>query len=188
MKPIPSVPWLMTEAIVSFGFSFSLPIHKADISSGTAWRRRSLKLHALVQLACGHFEHTIQLGKEPGDALFLSSMFMHSMPRRTMLMVEKEMLPRPMEVFGPKRFSEYTGTASHGSNFMLVAFRVIGFPVLALVEGGVQVQEVREETPCRHLAGQLVEVVVAVFRQVAHTPFLFPYLDGEDGGFSVSYP
>jgi hypothetical protein len=43
---------------------------------------------------------------------------------------------------------------------VLVAFRVIGFPVLALVEGGVQVQEVREETACGDLAGKLVEVVV----------------------------
>lgn len=147
-----------------------------------------MKLHALVQLACGHFEHTIQLGKEPGDALFFV-FDVHALNAQT-----DDVDGRERDVAASdgglrsETVFEYTGTASHGSNFMLVAFRVIGFPVLALVEGGVQVQEVREETPCRHLAGQLVEVVVAVFRQVAHTPFLFPYLDGEDGGFSVSYP
>ena len=141
-----------------------------------------------MQLACGHLKHGIQLGKEPGDTLFLV-FYVHTLDSyadnidgRERDVAASDGGLRSETVF------EYTGTASHGSNFMLVAFRVIGFPVLALVEGGVQVQEVREETPCRHLAGQLVEVVVAVFRQVAHTPFLFPYLDGEDGGFSVSYP
>ena len=34
MNPIPSVPWLITGAIVSVGFNFSLPSHKEDISSG----------------------------------------------------------------------------------------------------------------------------------------------------------
>ena len=70
---------------------------------------------------------------------------------------------------------------------MLVAFRVIGFPVLALVEGGVQVQEVREETACGDLAGKLVEVVVAVFGQIAYAAFLFPYLNREYGCFAVTY-
>ena len=70
---------------------------------------------------------------------------------------------------------------------MLVAFRIISIPLLVLVEGGVQVQEVREETACGDLARKFVEVVVSVFGQIAYAAFLFPYLDREDGRFAVAH-
>ena len=94
-----------------------------------------------MQLACGHLEHTIQLGKEPGDALFFV-FDVHALNAQT-----DDVDGRERDVAASdgglrsETVFEYTGTASHGSNFMLVAFRVIGFPVLALVEGGVQVQD-----------------------------------------------
>ena len=65
--------------------------------------------------------------------------------------------------------------------------RVIRFPVGILVERGVKVQEIREETSRGNLAGELVEVIVRVFRKIADAPFLFPYLDREDGGAAVSH-
>ena len=71
---------------------------------------------------------------------------------------------------------------------MDIALRIVRIPIFALVEGRVEIQEVREETTGGDLAGQLVKIVVTVFRQIAYASFLFPYLDGEDGGFSVSYP
>ena len=55
-----------------------------------------------------------------------------------------------------------------------------------LVEWGVKVHEVREETTCRHLTCELVEVVVTVLRKVAHTSLLLPDLDREDGSRAVS--
>ena len=48
-----------------------------------------------------------------------------------------------------------------------------------LVESGVEVHEIGEETACCHLASKLVQVIVAVFRLVAHTALRLPYLDGE---------
>ena len=70
---------------------------------------------------------------------------------------------------------------------MDVSLRVVGPPVGVLVIRGVQIQEVREEASGRHLAGQLVEVEVAVFRLVVHAAFLFPSLNGEDGRLAIAY-
>ena len=56
------------------------------------------------------------------------------------------------------------------------------------VERGVQIDEIRKKTTGRHLAGILVKVVVAVGRQIAHTPLLFPDLNREDSRFAVAHP
>ena len=69
---------------------------------------------------------------------------------------------------------------------MYISLRIVLSPRVILVEGGVEVEEVREETPCAHLAGELVEVVVRVFRQIAHTSLLLPYLDRENSRRAVS--
>ena len=69
---------------------------------------------------------------------------------------------------------------------MEIALGVVGTPVAVLVKGGVEVQEVGEEAARRHLAGQLVEVEVAVFGQVVHATFLLPYLYGEDGRLATA--
>ena len=82
---------------------------------------------------------------------------------------------------------EYTGTASHGRYLVDIALRVVRIPILALVEGRVEIQEVREEATGGDLAGQLVKIVVTVFRQIAYASFLFPYLDREDSGLAVTY-
>ena len=57
-----------------------------------------------------------------------------------------------------------------------------------LIECGVKVEEVREESSCGYLAGELVQVVVLVFRQVAYPALLLPYLDREDGRGAVPDP
>ena len=56
-----------------------------------------------------------------------------------------------------------------------------------LVECGIQVQEVGEETSGSHFACQFVKVVVAVLRQIAYATFFLPYLYREDGGGSAAY-
>ena len=56
-----------------------------------------------------------------------------------------------------------------------------------VVERSVEVNEVREESACRYLACELVEVVVAVLREVAYASLLLPDLDREDGGRAVAH-
>ena len=90
------------------------------------------------------------------------------------------------ETLGCSRIHD-TRTASHGGYFVLIAFRVICLPLFALVESSVQIEEIREEAAGRHFAGKLVKVIVPVFRQIAHTTFLFPYLNREYGCFAVTY-
>ena len=70
---------------------------------------------------------------------------------------------------------------------MDVSFGVVGSPLVALVECCIKVQEVGEETACCDLAGQLVEVVVAVVGQVAHTAFLLPYLYREYSCLAIAH-
>ncbi len=82
---------------------------------------------------------------------------------------------------------EDASAASHRSHFVHVSPGVVGTPFGALIESRVEIEKVREESACRDLAGEPVQVVVAVFRQIAYAAFLFPYLDGEDGGCAVAH-
>ena len=70
---------------------------------------------------------------------------------------------------------------------MQIPLRVVSPPLVTLVERGVEVQEVGEEPACRHLACQLVEVVVGVAGQIVHATFLLPYLYWEDGSLTVAH-
>ena len=70
---------------------------------------------------------------------------------------------------------------------MLIPLRVVCLPGVVLVEGGVEVEEVREEAAGAYLAGELVEVVVRVLGQIADSAFLLPDLDREDSCRAVSY-
>ena len=150
-------------------------------------KRRLLELHAFVQLAGGDVEHGVQLGKEEGDALLLVR-YVHALyGKADDVDCGERDVSSADGCFRAEAVFKHTCTASHGGDFVLVAFRVVGSPVVAAVEGGVQIQEVREETACGDFAGKLVEVVVAVFGQVAYAAFLFPYLNGEDGCLAVSY-
>ena len=140
-----------------------------------------------MQLTGCDVEHGIQLGEEAGDALFRVGN-VHALDGQTDDVDGGERKVAPAyRCLGAESVLEHTRAASHGSHFVQVAFGIVGLPVLALVEGGVQVQEVGEEAPGRHLAGQPVEVVVAVFGQVADAAFLFPDLDGEDGRLAVAH-
>ena len=117
---------------------------------------RFLEFHTLVQLACGDFEHGIQFCEETGDPL-LPVFYSHAFDGQADNVDGGERDVSPSDgCFGTEAVFEYACTASHGSYFVFVAFRVIGFPILTLVEGGVQVQEVGEETAGGDLACQLV--------------------------------
>ena len=56
-----------------------------------------------------------------------------------------------------------------------------------LIEIGIEVEEIGEEPSRRYLAGKFIQVAVGVIGQIAHTPFLFPNLNGEDGCGAVAH-
>ena len=47
----------------------------------------------------------------------------------------------------PETVLEHSGAASHRSDFVVVSFGIVGPPEFVPVECGVQIQEVREESP-----------------------------------------
>lgn len=65
---------------------------------------------------------------------------------------------------------------------MDVPLGICGIPFGRLVEGGVKVQEVREEPSCGNFAGELVQIVVRILGEIADASLLLPDLDGEDCG------
>ena len=149
--------------------------------------RRLLELEALVELLGCDVEDIVELGKEHVDALlFVFDAHaldgeLHDVDGR-----EAQVTAGDAGLLAPAVF-EHAGTAAHGCNLPLVALRIISTPLLVLVEGGVEVQEVREETAGCYLARQLVEVVVSVLRQIVYASLLLPYLDREDGCFAIAY-
>ena len=56
-----------------------------------------------------------------------------------------------------------------------------------MIERSIEIEEVREETTCRYLTSQLIEVVVRVTWQVVDTTLLFPDLDWEDSCSMVAH-
>ena len=49
-----------------------------------------------------------------------------------------------------------------------------------VIESGIKIQEIREETTRRNLTCIFVKVIVGVFGQIAHTALLLPYLYREN--------
>ena len=144
--------------------------------------RGLLILVAVIQLTCGDFQHIVQLGKETVDA-FLLVLDVHALDGKT-----HDIDGREREVatsdrrFLTEAVVEHASAASHCCQFILIALGVVGTPQFMMVIGGIKIDKIREETACRHLASQLVQVIVGVLGLVAHTRLLFPNLDGEDGG------
>ena len=86
-----------------------------------------------------------------------------------------------------KTIFEHTGATPHCCHFVIITMRVICTPLLILVVGGIEIEEVREETTGSDLASQLIEVVVAVLRQIVHATLLLPNLNREDGCFAIAH-
>ena len=146
-----------------------------------------LELEALMQLLCSNLQHVVQLGKEGIDSLLLV-LDVHAFDGHLYDVDGAEAQVAASDAgLGSEAILKHTGTASHGGAFPLEALGVIGLPVLVLVVRSIEVDEIGEEAAGCHLAGILVEVIVSVGGQVAHSAFLLPYLYGEDGCLSVSY-
>ena len=149
--------------------------------------RSLLELEALIELFCSDVENIVELGKEHVYALLLV-FYTHALDGEfhDVNGREAQVTTSDAGLFAPTVF-EYTCAATHGCNFPLVTLRIVGTPLLILVEGGIEVEEVREEATCSYLASQLVEVVVTIFLHIVNATLLFPNLDREDGSFAITY-
>ena len=146
-----------------------------------------LELKALMQLTCSKFEQIVELGEEGGYAL-LFVLDIHTLDGQFHDVDGGEAdVAASYAGFGSEPVLEDACATAHGGYFVEVALRVVGTPVGILIVGGVEVEEVGEETACRDLACQLVEVVVGVCGQVAYAALLLPNLYGEDGGDAASH-
>ena len=148
---------------------------------------RLLVLEAGIKLTCGNFQQVVQLGEESVDA-FLLVLDFHALDSEL-----DDIDGREREVATTDRgllaeaVLEHTGATTHRCHLVDVTFGIVDTPLVILVVGGIEVDEVGEKTTCRHLAGELVEVIVAVLRLIAHACFLLPDLNGEDGSGTVAH-
>ena len=146
-----------------------------------------LEVETVVELASGHFEDMVELGEEHLDALFLV-FNAHALDGKTHNVDGTEgKVATPNGSLWTKTIFVHAGATSHRCHFVIVTMRVIGTPLLTLVVGGIEVEEVREETTGSDLASQLIEVVVAVLRQIVHTTLFLPNLNREDGGLTIAH-
>ena len=147
-----------------------------------------LEVEALVQLAGGDFQRPVELLEELLDAEVLVLLLLHGLDAQLHDVDRGEgQVAAADGGLGTELVAVHAGAAAHRGHFVLEAAGIIRFPGVVLVVGGVQVQEVREEPAGAHLAGEAVQVVVAVAREVAHAPLLLPDLDREDGGGAVAH-
>ena len=146
-----------------------------------------LELHALVQLTGSNLEQAVELCKEHCNTLFLI-LHIHALNGKTHNVDCREReVTAAYRCLGAEAVLVHTCAATHRSHLVEVTFGVVGSPLLTLVECGIKVQEVGEETACSNLTSELIEVVVAVTRQIAYATFLFPYLYGEDGSLAIAH-
>ena len=87
-----------------------------------------------------------------------------------------------------KTILKHTCTTTHGSHLVLIPFRIIRTPLLALIVGRVQIQEVREETPSRHLTSQLIQIIVWIGWEIRDSSLFLPDLDRENSRFPIANP
>ena len=146
-----------------------------------------LEIESFVELSCGDLKRPVELLEEFVDPVFLAldthTFYgeLHDIDGSERKVSTTDGRLRSETVL------EHAGAAAHCSHLPLVSLRIVCLPELVMVERCVQVHEVREETSCGYLAGKLVKIVVAVFRKVAHSAFLLPDLDREDGCRAVSH-
>ena len=148
---------------------------------------RLLELEALVQLTGGDLQQVVELGEERSLTLLLL-LDAHALDGELHDVDGGEAdVAATYGSLVAEAVLEDTGAAAHRGHLIHIALGIVDVPLLVEVVGGVQVDEVGEETACSHLAGILVEVVVAVGGQIAHALLLLPDLDGENGGFTVAH-
>lgn len=145
-----------------------------------------MEVESIVKLTSRDFEDVVELGEETANAFFLIlnghafDSDAHNVDGR-----EREVASANRSFFAETVFKDACA-ASHSCYFIDVAMGVISVPFFVLIESSVEVDEVGEETTSGDFASLLVKIVVAVGGKVVYAAFLFPDLDRENGGSSVS--
>ena len=133
------------------------------------------------------FQHLIQFGEEEGDPIcFILHLPTFDGQTHNVDGREGEVATANGGLLAKTVFED-TCTTTHGGHFVPITLGIVCTPILMLVEGRIQVQEVGEEPTGGHLASQLIEVVIAVGRQIADSTLLLPDLDREDGRLAIAY-
>ena len=146
-----------------------------------------LEVKAFAELTGSDLEHFVEFLEETGHAL-LGIDDAHTLDSDT-----HDIDGREADIAASYRglFTEtvfkHSCAATHSGYLIFIAFGIVGAPFLMLVEGGVEVDEVGEETAGGHLAGELIEIIVGVFRQIAHSALFLPDLYREDRRGAVAY-
>ena len=146
-----------------------------------------LELITLVELLSHEFAHLVETEHEDLDTL-LNRRLRHSLDSESNNIDSgKREVTTTNGSLRAEAVLEHTSAATHCSYLIVVTLWIIWSPLLMVVERSIEVEEVREETAGRHLACQLVEVVVRVARQVVDTTLLLPDLDREDSSSMVAH-
>ena len=141
-----------------------------------------LEVEALVKLLGGDFESPVEFLEEALDAGVFVGLLVHCLDGELYDIDGREAEVAAADgCLRPEAVAVNAGAAAHGGDFVLVALGIVGLPGVVLVEGGVEVEDVREEAACAHLAGEFIKVIVGILGQIADPAFFLPYLDREDG-------
>lgn len=146
-----------------------------------------LELEAVVELMGRHIEHFVELLKELVHALLLV-LNTHTLDGELHDIDSGETeVATAYARLRSESVLEDTGAASHRGDLPTRTVGIVSTPVLILVEGGIEVEEIGEEAARRHLASELVEVIIRILRQIVDASLLLPNLDGEDGRLAIAH-
>ena len=146
-----------------------------------------MKIVTLIQLFGSYIKHFIQLSKEAINAFFFI-FYPHTLNGQAHNVDGRErQITSSHRCFHTELILKHACSAAHGCHFVHITLRIVCPPRITLIESGIQIEEVGEETACRNLTSQFVKVVVPVVFQIVNTPFLFPYLDRKDSRFAVTH-
>ena len=117
---------------------------------------RFLELEAIVELLGSDFEHIVEECEEFGNTLFLVG-DVHALDGEAhdINRGERQVAASHRSAWSESVF-KHTGAASHSSYLVEIAFRVVGTPILVLVESGIEIEEIGEEPASRNLARESV--------------------------------
>ena len=111
-----------------------------------------LELETLVELACCHLKHIVQLGEESVDTLFLiTDAHTFDGHANDIDRGETQVTARHAGLWSETIF-KHTCAAAHSGHLPAIAFGIVGTPRGVLIESGIEIEEVGEETARCNLA------------------------------------
>ena len=137
---------------------------------------RFLEIEPVIELAGCYIKHRVKFREKHGYTL-LAVYNVHALYRKADNIDGSEtQIATADGCLFTKAVFKHTCATSHSSHLPAITLRIISTPVFMLVICSIKVDEIWEKTPGCNLACKLVQVIIRVFRQIADTAFLFPYL------------